>query len=183
MYLQISNYLIWDIKQFYFIYFIVIFCCEGNKTDANCFGDPKNVLLESVTQNPKVDIIFLIDRSGSIGESKVDRARVLVKRLLQYVYVVHPDFARVSVVTHAKSVKVTEDHISKNVTSCDLLFYNQLERFISFDANDSRTEYLPNGFQTVQRLFRRSGLNQKKVGVHANISFRIFLFYVFYFMF
>ena len=179
MYLQILNYF----KRLYFLYFIVIICCYGNKTDASCFGDPKDVLLHSVTQNPKADIIFMIDRSGSIGEPQLVRARILVKKLLQYIYIVHPDFARVSVVTHAKSVKVTEDHISKNVTSCDLLFYNQLERFISFDANDSRTEYLPNGFQTVQRLFRRSGLNHKKVGVHANISFRIFLFYVFYFMF
>ena len=178
MYLQIPN-LFSDIKKLYFLYFIVIICCYGNKTDASCFGDPMDVLLRSVTQDPKVDIIFLIDRSGSIGEPQLVRARILVKKLLQYIYIVHPDFARVSVVTHAKSVKVTEDHISKKVTSCDLFVYNQFERLINFDANDSRTDYLPNGLQTVQRLFRRSALNQKKVGVHADLSFRFSFLFIF----
>ena len=62
---------------------------------------------------PNLDIVFVMDKSGSIGASDFKLEKDFVENLIQY-YDIFPAKTRVAIVTYATSVKL-EFNFNKNI--------------------------------------------------------------------
>ena len=94
-------------------------------TTATHTGGPKlDNFVEDVAPGGQLDIVFVGDRSWGIGDKIFySHVRKLIGAILQQYIAVHPDYARVAVITFGGDSCVVFDYISADnftMTKCDL---------------------------------------------------------------
>ena len=78
---------------------------------------PQAALHQSVNKAYEVDVTFILDRSQSV-HNIFDQSKSLIGDLLHRYYIVHPDFARVTILTFANRVTTIVDPSYQTVSAC-----------------------------------------------------------------
>ena len=137
--------------------------CQGSEEK------PKQVLIQSLQHSPEINAIFLIDRSTSIKESNFIKARDLMEEILKKYYVIHPNFAQVSVIMYSINVITALDHIHTPIISCELFKTDEIKKKVVFNKSVGDGSELRRALDTALEIFKnsnRTGASKVRV-VHS----------------
>nr|XP_023016002.1 sushi, von Willebrand factor type A, EGF and pentraxin domain-containing protein 1-like [Leptinotarsa decemlineata] len=134
---------------------------EVLKSKIDVLGEVFKKSIDAVKLSPKLDIVFLIDASSSVGESNFESELRFVKKLLSDITVDY-DHTRVAVVTYSSRSKIIKniDEIgqsSRENNKCLLL--NKQLKGINYKGGET---YTFGAFQTAKEIFDSTNRNDSK---------------------
>ena len=122
--------------------------------------EPQNTLKNSLKPY-KVDVVFVLDRSQSVHDLFND-SKKLINRLLTRYYIVHPEFARVHIVSFAKTALVEVNPSYETVVSC--LQKDIVRRLKRIDiSEEENVSGISKALDKAEELLKASEKNVNKV--------------------